>query len=271
MHSAISPRARRAIARRGLDPATLLGSGPRGRIVEADVLAAPAPRAAGAVNDATALAMRRMIARTTSESAATIPHFYLQSEVDCTQLVALRAALAPGMEREHGVKPSITDFIVRAMAIALREQPAANRVWRADAPHALAEPAIGLVVGLPEGLAIPVLEGLGSLRQAATARNSATMSVRSGVRPTARPCASSLSNLGASRIDAFTAVIPLGQSSILAVGRLAHRAVAVGDALACRQTMRLTLSVDHRIFDGVPASAYLGRITELLEQPAPLV
>ena len=252
----------------------LHGSGPRGRIIESDVLAAPVATVApgaGALSDAAALAMRRMIARATTESMSTIPHVYLQSEVDCTLLVALRATLVPAMERDHGIKPSLSDFIVRAMTLALREQPSANRVWRDDMPIVLDEPAVGLVVGLPEGLAIPVLSGLDSLRLAATARISATALVRGGTRPIARPCASSLSNLGTSRVDAFTAVIPLGQSSILAVGRLAHRAVAVGDALACRPTMRLTLSVDHRVCDGLPAAHYLGRITELLEQPGPLV
>jgi pyruvate dehydrogenase E2 component (dihydrolipoamide acetyltransferase) len=126
------------------------------------------------------------------------------------------------------------------------------------------------VVGLDDGLAIPVIEFADQLHGTTRTRIDATTRVRAGALPNNRPCASSLSNLGTSRVDSFTAVIPLGQSSILAVGRLAHRAWAIEDTLCSRPTMKLTLSVDHRVFDGLPAAEYLGGIVELLEQPATL-
>jgi pyruvate dehydrogenase E2 component (dihydrolipoamide acetyltransferase) len=263
--SLASPRARRAMRLRGIAASQLTGSGPQGRILEADVLGTT--NHARASNVGSTSAMRRMIARATTESITTIPHFYLTAEVECTQLIRVRSELLPRFERDFGVKPSITDFILRAMALTLREQPMANRVWRADALVQLEHPSVGLVVGLDDGLAIPVIEFSDTLHGTARSRADLTSSMRLGALPSSRPCASSLSNLGTSRVDSFTAVIPLGQSSILAAGRVAHRAWAIADTLCSRPTMQLTLSVDHRVFDGLPAAKFLGRIVEFIEQP----
>jgi pyruvate dehydrogenase E2 component (dihydrolipoamide acetyltransferase) len=256
-----SPRARRAARQRGIDLRALRGSGPDGRVVEADVSREPIPSPGDA--------MRRAIARRTSESAATIPHFFLRAELDATALVRVRQEIAPGIERAHGVKPSLTDFILRAMARALADVPAANRVWRDERALALPEAAIGLVVALDEGLAIPVLPP-GDLPTTARSRIDAVARARAGKTTGEAPCAASLSNLGDSRVDDFSAIIPLGQSSILAVGRAAPRPWAEAGTLLVRTTLRLCLSADHRVLDGRPAADYLGRLVDLLECPSTL-
>jgi pyruvate dehydrogenase E2 component (dihydrolipoamide acetyltransferase) len=250
-----SPRARRDARARGIDLAGVRGSGPAGRIVAADVARlAPGEGAS---------AMRRAIARRTTESAATIPHFHLRVEVDITALQALRREL------KGGVGATLTDLLLRAMSLALAEVPAANRVWRDDRAVSMAEPAVGLVVALDEGLAIPVLRPA-ALAELVAARIGAVARARAGKTGTEAACASTLSNLGPGRVDEFSAIIPLGQSSILAVGRAAPRPWVEGGAFVVRETLKLCLSADHRVLDGRPAADYLGRIAELLEKPRAL-
>jgi pyruvate dehydrogenase E2 component (dihydrolipoamide acetyltransferase) len=250
-----SPRARRDARARGVDLSRLRGSGPGGRIVAADLAGAPAADAPSA--------MRRAIARRTAESAATIPHFHLRVEVDASSLLRLRRELKGRFE------VSVTDLLLRAMAISLGDVPAANRVWRDDRAVALDGQAIGLVVALDEGLAIPALTAP-NLAELVAARVDAVARARAGKLASEAACASTLSNLGAGRVDEFDAIIPLGQSSILAAGRIAPRPWAEAGAIVPRETLRLCLSADHRVLDGRPAADYLGRIADLLERPAPL-
>ncbi|MBA3710600.1 MAG: 2-oxo acid dehydrogenase subunit E2, partial [Planctomycetes bacterium] len=146
----------------------------------------------------------------------------------------------------------------------------ANRTWVGDDAVPLPQPAVGLVVSLDDGLVIPVIPPAADLAALATARHAAVERARAGTAMTNDRCATSLSNLGQGRVDAFSAIIPLGQSSILAVGRASPRPWVVDGALTVRTTMRLCLSVDHRVLDGQPAAEYLGRIVELIEQPSPL-
>jgi pyruvate dehydrogenase E2 component (dihydrolipoamide acetyltransferase) len=257
----ISPRARRALQRRGIDGAAIRGSGPGGRIVEADVIA----------HEPCGLSpMRRAIARRTSESAATIPHFHVRAEVDATELIAARSRL---LDELTGVRLSVTDLILKAMGMALQETPHANRVWKQDGIENIGQVNVGMVVALDDGLLIPVMQQLtGTLTDIARQRAALSDQARSGRLPAlSPPCATSLSNLGAGRVDEFQALIPLGQSSILAAGRIAPRPFVVDGILSVRSTLRLCLSVDHRVLDGRPASDFLGRIVHYLEQPAALL
>lgn len=308
---AISPRARRACQRLGIDAALLAGSGPNGRIVEADVVGTPAARSGDTLSP-----MRRSIARTTALAASTIPHFYLQAELDASALVTFRAvwlqthagggaaagsatggavgaagdaasggaaaarALGPsaGEAKQGGPRLTFTDLLLKAQAMALREFPQANRIWKGDTIVALADAgagaAVGLVVSLDDGLLIPVLTGLDrmDLGQVATARAAVAAAAR-GRRLRAEhaaPAATSLSNLGTSRVDDFLAVISPPQSSILSVGRLALRPWVVEGKVIARPTLRLGLAVDHRVMDGLPAATFLGTIIDHLENPARL-
>ena len=219
--------------------------------------------------------MRRNIAERTALSFATIPHFYLRAEVDATELVQLRERLLERVERESGVRVTVTDFLLRAMAVALRDFPAANAVWQNNGLVRYADADVGLVVGLPDGLLIPVIRAAQnlSLVQLAQERLRLIEAVRAGRfnAETLAGGATSLSNLGTTRTDEFAAVIAPHQSSMLAVGRAAPRPYVVDGRLEIRTTIWLCLSVDHRVMDGGPAAEFLGRIVELLEAPQALV
>ena len=258
---------------RGLSPGVVTGTGPAGRIVEADVLRAAAQ--AGPLNAQTAAGtlspMRRAVAAKVSESFASVPHFYLRSEVDVTTLMALRQSVAETIEKQCGVRSSLTDFLLRAMALALADHPQANRIWQNGSIVPLPSVDVGLVVQVEDGLLVPILHDADRLGLAEIVRGRAklTATVRSGKMPADlfQGGATSLSNLGRHRVDEFTPIILPPQSSMLAVGRVAERPAARDGRLCLRQTMHVTLSVDHRVMDGVPAAEFFDRIVQLLENP----
>jgi pyruvate dehydrogenase E2 component (dihydrolipoamide acetyltransferase) len=268
-----TPRARRAMAARGIDAAAVRGSGPGGRIVEADVLnlqAAPGPRPAGA-SWAPVGAMRLAIARRTAESFATIPHFYLRTEVDATALVEARARLLDAVRRDCGVRLTLTDFIVCAMGRAMADCPQANRIWQNDGLLEFPAVDLALQVAVENGLLAPVIRRVDALGLPGVAKERSRLvaAARAGKLPADAlgGAASSISNLGDSRVDDFAAVIMPPQSSILAVGRAAPRPFVVDRQLVVRTTLRLCLSIDHRVMDGAAGAAFLGRIVEYLERP----
>ena len=272
---AASPRARRAMRQRGVNAANVKGTGPNGRIVEADVLrtaATPSLQAANTTMPAGAISsMRRAVAAKVAESFATVPHFYLRSEVDATLLMQLREQNLAAIEKSCGVRPSVTDFLLRAMALALRDCPQANRIWQNDSIVQLPTVDVGLVIQAGDGLMVPVIQNADRLGVMDLARQRVKLTeiVRSGKTPADlfHGGATSLTNLGKRRVDEFAAIISPPQSSMLAVGRLAERPAVHEGRLCVRQTMNLTLSIDHRVMDGVPAAEFLDRIVELLETP----
>ncbi len=218
--------------------------------------------------------MRAAIAEKTAASFSTVPHFYLRVEADLTLLCELKEQLAPVVARNAGVKLTLTDLLLRAMALASAEFPVATQVWQNRTVVQLPGVDLGLVVGVPDGLLIPVIRNADKLGLAGLARRRAelTAAARTGklAPEDTRGGAMSLSNLGTSPVDEFAAVIAPGQSTMLAVGRAAPRPFVVQGQLAVRATLRLCLAADHRVMDGAPAAALLGRIAGLLEHPAPL-
>jgi pyruvate dehydrogenase E2 component (dihydrolipoamide acetyltransferase) len=264
---AISPRARRRAAALGLDYHGLKGSGRTGRIIEADIVAA-----ARQVAPAGGAMMRRTIARRTADSFLTAPHCYLRTEVDIEALIALRERLVPDVEKATGIRLTLTDLLLRAQAQALCDCPWANALWQDD--HAVRAPGcdVGLVVGVEQGVLIPIVRGAhtcdwndlvrqrASLVEAARAGQLTSEAVQGG--------ATSLSNLGNTCVDEFFAVIAPPQSSMLAVGRAVPRPFVVDGRLVVRTTLKLSLSVDHRVVDGVLAARFLGCIAALLKHPA---
>ena len=268
-----SPRARRAMSRLGLQPAEIRGSGPGGRIIEADVLlAASKPPQVTAAIPAPASRMRVAIAKKTSDRFRDTPHFYVRAECDATGLVTTRSEILEQIEKEHGVRITYTDFLLAAQAHALADCPFANRIWQDGGPVPLPTVDVGLVVGLPDGLLIPMLRQANQLTLIGIARERQRLvsaAQRGQIEPGA-PGASSLSNLGRGRVDEFAAIINPPQSSILAVGRLATRPWVRNGALVASPTIKLTLSADHRVLDGEPAAQFLERIVQYLESPIAL-
>ncbi len=269
-----SPRAKRAMRSLGVDAAAIHGSGPGGRIVEADVLKARGQGSVASGRQVPLTAMRQAVARRTAESFATIPHFYLRAEADVTELAQLRSRVMEGVLKETGARLSLTDFLLCAMGRALADCPWANRIWQKDGLVALPGADVGLVVALEDGLLAPVIRGADRLTPADAAKERSRLATgaRSGKLPADAlgGAATSLSNLGDTRVDEFAAIIMPRQSSMLAVGRAGQRPYVHGGQLCVRTTMRLCLSVDHRVMDGLAGAKFLNKIVERLEKPEQL-
>jgi len=276
----------------GIDPQSVPGTGPGGRIVEADVHRAQAaadsqasskisagqvaakPRASGALVPSGTSTMRRAIAHFTTLSAA-VPQFQLKAEVDVTALTVLREQLLQRIEADTRVRLSYTDLLLRAQALALAQTREACALWQDGGLVPVESIDLGLVVSVPGGLLIPVIRnvdrlGLGEL---AAERSALVAAARSGKLGSDRLGGglSSLSNLGNGRVDEFSAILAPPQNSILAVGSLAPRPFVVDGQLTVRPTLKLTLSADHRVMDGALGAELLGRIVDLLERPALLL
>ena len=268
-----TPVARKLAAERGVDLGAISGSGPGGRVQLDDVqraLAARSPEPA-----AQSLSpMRRALARAMTRSYATIPQFTVARSVDWTELKALRGEFAAKLA-EAAPRLSVNDFLLLAVARALMEFPALNATFSGDPDSADARivPAsgahIGLVVALDNGLLVPVIHDVERLGLAEIARRRQDCVERSLKgrlkREEADGATISISNLGASGPDRFTAIIIPPQSAILAVGRERECVVAREGAIVVRALSDLTLTVDHRVADGLIASQFLARVVSILE------
>jgi pyruvate dehydrogenase E2 component (dihydrolipoamide acetyltransferase) len=294
-----SPIARRIAADAGLDLRELAGkgSGPDGRIVKADVEralgtrdraggatakpptderaaspGAPPPAEEEEVVDASP--MLRAVARRMSESKATVPHFYLDAEIDMGRALELRAELNQALSGEDE-KISVNDLVVRAAALALVENPRFHRSWR-DGKLVLHKSAhVGIAVAVDDGLIVPVLRSVEqkSVREIARESRDLVERARTGKlkQPEIEGGTFSVSNLGMFGIPSFSAVVNPPEPGILAVGAAVKRAVVVDDAVQIRPIMDVTLSVDHRATSGAEGARLLASIKRLLEQPVLLL
>ena len=297
-----SPLARRIAADQGLDLAKITGSGPKGRIVKADVSAAPATAAISAAAPAaaapTALAprpeaasaasvealyqgrsykavsldgMRRVIADRLTEAKQTIPHFYLRRDIQLDTLLKLRSEVNAGLAA-RGVKLSVNDFIIKACAMALQSVPAANAVWAGDRVLQMEASDISVAVAIEGGLFTPVLLDADRKSLSTLAVEMKDLAARARSRKLApheyQGGSFSISNLGMMGIDNFDAVINPPQGAILAVGAGKKRPVVDADgALSVATVMSVTMSVDHRVIDGALGAELLDAIVHNLEYP----
>jgi pyruvate dehydrogenase E2 component (dihydrolipoamide acetyltransferase) len=288
----ISPLARKLAAEKGIDPAAITGSGPGGRVVRADVVAAAAagPRGApaGSVRAATAGAkgplqedrlvpvsnVRATIARRLVESKTQIPHFYLEIEIDAEPLLELRTQLNTALEKE-GVKLSVNDFVLKASAEALRRVPAVNCSWEGTAVRQHPAAHVSFAVAIDDGLITPVIRDAHLKTLFAISTEAKALGKRAKEKKLAPAeftggtfC---VSNLGMMGIESFSAIINPPNAAILAVGTTVRKPVVKGDLIAIGQRMALTLSVDHRVVDGAVGATYLAALRDLLEKPALLL
>lgn len=281
-----SPLARRLASQRGVDLSRLQGSGPGGRIVKIDVeraqVAAPAPAsapvaaapaAAPAGSGASAFtevphsSMRRTIARRLAESKSTIPHFYLTVECRMERLLALRTEINASASR----KISVNDFIVRAVAVALREVPQANVGWTDTAMRQYAQADVAVAVSTDTGLITPIVRAADrkTLSQISAEIADLAARARAGqLRPEEYQGGSfSVSNLGMHGVGAFSAIINPPQAAILAVGASQQKPVVENGELKVGTVMACTLSVDHRAIDGALAAQWLAAFQRAIEAP----
>jgi pyruvate dehydrogenase E2 component (dihydrolipoyllysine-residue acetyltransferase) len=303
-----SPLARRIARERGLELKAISGSGPGGRIVKADVeravAAGPAPGAAPPAEAAPAPAeapaaaaaptpgarerpetakgttepveltrLQQTVARRMAESKATAPHFYLDAEVDMSRAVAARAALKASA-REGEVVPSFNDFVVKAAAIALRENPRANGAYRDGGLELYSRVNVGIAVAAQNSLVVPTVFDADKkgLRQIAEEARSLAARVRDGTvtPPELSGGTFTVSNLGMYGITSFSAVINPPQAGILAVGAITERPVVRDGEITTAHLMTLTLACDHRILYGAEGAEFLARIVALLTEPVGL-
>lgn len=281
-----SPLARRLAQDRGLDLRALRGSGPHGRIVKRDVEAAPAapaqalaaaPVAMAGAQVATGIGspyvevphsgMRRTIARRLTESKTSIPHFYLKADCRMDKLLALRAEINAAALR----KISINDFIVKAVAAALRAMPDMNVSWTDAALRRYAQADISVAVSTEGGLITPVVRAAESKSLSTISAEVADLATRARSNALApeeyQGGSFTISNLGMFGMKEFSAIINPPQGAILAVGATEQQAVVVDGALAVASVMTVTLSVDHRAIDGAVGAQWLALFKQYIENP----
>ncbi|WP_336056508.1 pyruvate dehydrogenase complex dihydrolipoamide acetyltransferase [Nitratireductor sp. CH_MIT9313-5] len=301
-----SPLARRIAKDAGIDLKALKGSGPKGRIVKADVekakaegvpsaKAADAPAAAPAakpMSDDAVLklfeegsyelvphdSMRKTIARRLVEAKSTIPHFYLTVDCELDALLKLRKELnaaAPVIKTENGEKPayklSVNDMVIKAMAMALKAVPDANVSWTEANMVRHKHADVGVAVSIPGGLITPIIRQAEQKTLSAISNEMKDLAVRARNRKL-KPeeylgGSTAVSNLGMFGIKEFSAVINPPHATILAVGAGEQRPVVKDGELAVATVMSATLSTDHRAVDGVLGAELLAAFKRLIENP----
>ena len=291
-----SPVARRIATERGIDLATIAGSGPSGRIVKADVEAAlaggapvptvppvavtpsvadrpaelPTPGLSARVEEASQ--MRKAIARRLAESIGPVPHFFLTTEIDMGRALALRAELN---ERWPDGKIGVNDLLLKATAEALSRHPEVNASWSGDSIVYYGSVDLGIAVAIDGGLITPVLRDASrkGLRQISIETRALIERARARklVPEEYQGSTFSVSNLGMYEIDQFTAIINPPESGILAVGKTAEKPVVLDGEVVVRKRMRVTMSCDHRVVDGATGATFLGTFKAMLENPLEMI
>ncbi|MBI4216442.1 MAG: 2-oxo acid dehydrogenase subunit E2 [Chloroflexi bacterium] len=268
-----SPAARRLAQERGVALGQVRGTGPQGRITSEDVEAYLKPASTTPSAPDAPSSMRAAIARRMAQSKREAPHFYLTVEVDMGAALAQRESLNRGLSAQEHI--TVTDLLVKAAALALGKFPQFNASYlegkRVDHPAT----NIGIAIALPEGLIAPAVLDCAHKSLAAIAAASKDLAERSrgGVlKPEEYTGATfTVSNLGMFGVESFVAIIPPPQAAILAVGAVRPTPVVRGAQIVVAQTMKATLSADHRLVDGAEAARFLGEIKAILEEPVRLL
>ncbi len=286
-----SPLAKKIAAKKGIDLAAIKGSGPGGRIVRADVesaqpgsasataAAAPAAQAVASMPAAAGdqrlelSGMRRVIAERLLTSKTTIPHFYLNIELDAAPLMAFRKQINQANESTGGHKYTVNDFIMKAAVNAAVAEPRVNASFAGDAVIQYGDIHLSVAVAIDEGLVTPVIRQAQhkSIQQLSEEiKDLATRARSKKLSPDEMQGGTiTISNLGAYGIDSFAAIINPPQAMILSIGGIVNKPVVndSGDIVA-GQRMWIGLSGDHRVVDGAVGAIYLAEFRKLLENPA---
>jgi pyruvate dehydrogenase E2 component (dihydrolipoamide acetyltransferase) len=277
-----SPIVRKLAHERGIDLTAIAGTGPNGRIVRRDLerfaaapppaqapVLAPEPKPTQAGGDALIphTPIRRAIARRLTEAVATTPHFYMTTECVVDELLELRRRI----NQTAPVKISVNDFVLSAVAAALRDVPEANVTWTDEGLVSHASVDISIAVATDGGLVTPVLRGVDARRLSGIAREARALAQRARDRRLLQHELEggtfSVSNLGMYGTLEFSAIINPPQSGILAVGAAKPQPVVVDGCVTVATVMRCTLSVDHRAIDGALAARWLAAFTDRIQHP----
>ncbi len=280
-----SPLARSLASEHGLSIASIQGTGDGGRITKSDVersltLATVEPNAvsAAAVSypssgyvDTPVSQMRKTIAKRLAESKFTAPHFYLTIAVDMSAATAARAEI----NKEGDVKISYNDLVVKSVAKALKKHPAVNSAWMGDSVRTNFDVHVGIAVAVEDGLLVPVVrhaDAKGLAEISAEVRGFAMKAKEKKLQPSDWSGNTfTISNLGMFGIEEFTAIINPPDAAILAVGGVQDVPVVKNGQVQAGQVMKMTLSCDHRVIDGVTGAAFLNTVKGYLERPLSLI
>ena len=297
-----SPLAKKIAESEGVDLTAVSGTGPGGRIVKADVVAAPpasspaptsSPAPAPAAPPAPAVApvpaaispvaegadqivelssMRKIIAERLLTSKISIPHFYLHLEVDAEPLMALRKQINAQSEASHGNKYSVNDFVVKALINASVTVPEANASFNGDHIVQFAHVGISVAIAVDDGLVTPVVKNAEQKSLLAISKEIKEMAVRARDKKLAPNefdgGTVTISNLGAWGVESFDAIVNPPQAVILSVGGIIEKPVVKDGEIVPGLRMNLGVSCDHRVVDGAVGAKFLGEIKRLLENPA---
>jgi pyruvate dehydrogenase E2 component (dihydrolipoamide acetyltransferase) len=294
----ISPLAKKLATELGVDAATVQGSGPSGRIVRADIEAAAKAGSAGKSQSANPKSqigtvgtvgakgpiqvertvavstMRGVIAKRLVESKTTIPHFYLEIEIDAEPLLTLREQLNKGLA-DAGVKLSVNDFILKGSAEALRRVPDVNAAWEGTQIRYLAAAHVSFAVALPDGLITPVIKDTHDksiFQVSSEAKSLGKLAKDKKLKPDQFTGGTfCVSNLGMMGIPKFFPIINPPNAAILGVGATVTKPVVKNGQIVVGQTLTLTLSADHRVVDGAVGAQFLAALKSVLESPALLL
>jgi len=288
-----TPIARRIAEAKGIDLSTVKGSGPGGRIVKADVEAspaaapaargaAPAPAAApasapvavqdfGIPHEAIKLSnMRKTIARRLTESKQQVPHIYLTVDIRLDKLLKLRSDLNAGLEG-RGVKLSVNDLLIKALAVSLMQVPECNVQFAGDQLLKFTRADISVAVSIPSGLITPIIADANNKGVASISTEMKDLAARAKdgkLKPEEyQGGTASLSNMGMFGIKQFEAVINPPQGMIMAIGAGEKRPYVIDDALQIATVMSATGSFDHRAIDGADGARLMAAFKELVENP----
>lgn len=268
-----SPKARRLAGEAGLDLASIPGSGPEGAVLVMDLpLAAagpqtPPPLPAG-MSEVSLGSLWRVMAEHVTQSWQDVPHFYLVREVDAGALMAARQKLKGQGES----KVTFTDMLVKLVAKTLKQHPNVNATWMRGTLALIEDINVGLAVGVPDGLVVPVVHKADQLSVQDIAQRRGEIVERANQKALGpqdiQGGTFTISNLGMYNIDAFNAIVNAPQAAILAVGRIVERVVAQEGKPVVRPILTMTLSCDHRVVDGLRGAEFLDTLAKLIEDPS---
>jgi len=272
-----SPLAKKIAKEKGVDLKYVKGSGEHGRITKTDLdnytpaiantYAASAPIGQVSFEDSPVSQMRKVIAKRLSESLFTAPHFYLTMKINMDAVVEARAMV----NETSPVKISFNDFIVKAVALSLKQHPKVNSSWLGDVIRTNHHVNIGIAVAVEEGLLVPVLrfaDGLSLSQISVSVKEFAKKAKDKKLQPADWEGSTfTISNLGMFGIDQFTAIINPPDACILAVGGIAQEPIVKNGQIVPGNVMNVTLSCDHRVVDGATGSAFLQTLKSYLESP----
>ena len=266
-----SPLVKKIAKENNLDLSKFNGTGPDGRIIKRDIdsnnIAEEIPNTSLNGDITIPSTMRKVIAKRTLEAKQQIPHFYLTVESNVDKLISLRSKI----NENNLVKVSFNDLIVKAIGLAMKKNPNTNVYWQNEKIYQLNDIDVSVAVAIDEGLITPIIKNADSKGLniiSSEIRELAKLAKTNSLTPEQYTGGSiTVSNLGMFGISEFAAIISPPQSSILAIGKIIKKPIVVDDEVVVGNTLKSTLSADHRVLDGAVAGKLLKDFNDIIEDP----